>query len=253
MKLRLLSGFCFVLVSKLFIIIVPLIYGHLIDSLSNGQNQTTLFLISLIIVYGLLRFLSGMFSLLQEYILSRPLVRLLKKISTYSFQHLLGLSHDFHLTTNAGSLSQSIQQGIRGITNIFLSLIFGFFPLIMELVLIITAVLFVFDVQFMLVIFGISLAYFFPALYLTNRRLVTLRKINEGEKNINSFIVESFTNFENIKFFHSLNTETKNLNNLWEYQEELNVRSMFQLSTLRLLQRALLCLILVFFLTFSLF
>lgn len=232
--LRLSLIFVITFFSKVFIVLVPLCYGKVIDLLSSQSSGVFEIPIILIIGYGISRFLSTIFNMLREIVLARLTNRIAWNISNEIFKHVHQLSHDFHLMQKPGAISHAIKLGVDGIRIVLSSSITSVIPTLVEVVLIAIVVLKELNINFLLLLMTLIFSYFGIAVYLTGRRLATIQKLNMADMEINSKIIESLSNFEIVKLFNKKEQEAEKLKQACLKQENLAVKSVTELSLLKI-------------------
>lgn len=245
---NLIYAFFLIILTKICIVLMPIIYGKIIDSFYISLPFSSLALIG---AYGLARFLSTVWDGLRETIVTKLVSKSIQQIYVRAMSHLHNLSHDFHLSTSSGGLTLAFQLGIRGINTLCLSSISHILPLIIEIALMLSVIIYLFGYYFSLVFTLISFLYFILAVILTKRRLEATRNINLIEMEIGSRTVDNLTNFEAIKCFNKYPDEINKLIHIWQKHVDLSVMSNFYFLKFKLIQRGVICIIIIAFLYYS--
>lgn len=169
LKLQITVVICFVLVliQRVVNVLVPLQAGAIINTLSgeDGLNQGMVWgQICLYILYRLLQGSNGLVGAIRS-ILWLPISQYsYREISTASFEHVHGLSLDFHLGKKTGEVLSALSKGSS--INTFLEQVtFQVFPMLIDLGVAIGYFLVGWDAYYALVVTIVTCAY----LYLTIR------------------------------------------------------------------------------------
>ena len=116
LKLNFVISLIFLFFAKSFTLMTPIIFGRTIDSLSISQQNysvATLFIVLLIVSYGLSKVLSLAFNELKDSLFSSISQSATREISLIVFKHLHSLSLNFHLKRNTGALARFIDRASK--------------------------------------------------------------------------------------------------------------------------------------------
>ena len=236
--------------SKLLIIITPIIFGKLIDMLSNIDTNF-LFVstpIALTILYSISWLLSKILYVIQEYFFSFLYQKIYKKVMVNSLMHIHNMPYDFFIKNNSGNIIQRMRLGVRGFDVIFSSVIFTFIPTLIEFIFILVVFLYYsFNSLYLLGLLLTICIYYIITLYLTKSRLKAVRLLNTEEIKLYTSFSDNLSNFEAIKLYN----KQEFLGNEYETQlskykiAALNVTS--QMCKLKIIQDIILGVILLIF------
>lgn len=169
-RLQIVVVACFVLLvlQRIVNVLVPIQVGSIITFLANQQGKDTFQVpwvqISLYVLYRWLQGGQGLLSSLRSSLWIPVSQYSYMELSTAAFEHVHGLSLDFHLGKKTGEVLSALSKGSS--INTFLEQItFQVVPMLIDLVIAIGYFLVVFDVYYALVV-GIST---FGYLYITVR------------------------------------------------------------------------------------
>jgi len=221
--------------AKLLAVYVPIYFQQTIDML-NGTLQATISVSALIIMYGVVRLLSTALNDVREILFSRVLYRAIRILALEVFNHLHSLSLRFHLDRQTGAVTRYIEQGIQSMERLIQFSTFGFFPTVVEILLVWGFLLYLFPVHFFLIIFITIGLYVVCTYIITNYRTRVLRERNQFEANSNQKALDSLLNYETVKYFgNEVNEATSYDDTLINY-ERISVKLRESLSLLNVAQ-----------------
>ncbi|HXE38404.1 MAG TPA: ABC transporter transmembrane domain-containing protein, partial [Azonexus sp.] len=96
---------------------VPLVFKQMIDGLS-GTQQLLALPVLMLLLYGMLRFSTALFTELREILFARVTQRAVRQVALEVFCHLHALSLRFHLERQTGGVSRDIERGSRSISSL---------------------------------------------------------------------------------------------------------------------------------------
>ncbi|MFT4343261.1 MAG: ABC transporter ATP-binding protein [Candidatus Woesearchaeota archaeon] len=134
------------------------------------------------------------------YISNRVQGRVMTDVKRDFYDHTMHLAYDFHTTHNPGKLISRLTRGASASETITDSLAWSIFPLIIQFLLVIISLLYVHWILMSIVIVVVIL-YALYSLYLEKIQIPARLKLNEVEDTERTFIADSFTNVETIKYF----------------------------------------------------
>ena len=224
--------------AKLANVAVPMIFKEMIDGLS-GAAQTLAFPVMLIVLYGLLRFSTALFTELREILFARVTQRAVRQISLEVFRHLHALSLRFHLERQTGGISRDIERGSRSISSLISYTLYSILPTLIEIGLVL-AILFVkYDAGFVLITALSLSAYIVFTITVSNWRIDIRRTVNEADSAANTRAVDSLLNYETVKYFNNEDWEARRYDEQLLKWEDAATRSQTTLSLLNLGQQAI--------------
>ena len=233
--------------AKATLVSVPIIFKYLVDHVSDGQNAASLiaelfhsedkliyYPIFLIVIYGVLRFLSTGFAELREFVFVKVTYNAVSEIALKVFQNLHQLSLSFHLSKKTGSLTRELERGIRGISTIVNFTLYSVLPTFFEVIFVASWLAINYEPFFAIIILSTIFLYAIFTIYVTNWRIMLRRNMNESDAAANATVVDSLMNYETVKYFNNEEFEEKRYKNkllIWQKAAE---KSQGSLSVLNL-------------------
>ena len=233
--------------AKATLVSVPIIFKYLVDHVSNSESATRLleglfhpgdkliyYPIFLIVIYGVLRFLSTGFAELREFVFVKVTYNAVSEIALKVFQNLHQLSLSFHLSKKTGSLTRELERGIRGISTIVNFTLYSVLPTFFEVIFVASWLAINYEPFFAIIILSTIFLYAIFTIYVTNWRIMLRRNMNESDAAANATVVDSLMNYETVKYFNNEEFEEKRYKNkllIWQKAAE---KSQGSLSVLNL-------------------
>ncbi len=197
---RVIFAFALLVGAKVASVMVPLVLKDIIDALDKSHASLVLPL-SLIIIYGMLRFASTTFSDLRDIVFGKVTQRAMRRVSMALFQHLHALSLRFHLERQTGGITRDIERGARAISSLVGYLLFRITPTVLE-VLMVAVILFVkLDWVFGLITLATLITYITLTITITEWRTQFVRKANALDSEAYGRAIDSLLNYETVKYF----------------------------------------------------
>jgi ATP-binding cassette subfamily B protein len=191
---------CLIL-AKLASVALPFVMKYIVDALDTTQSQLLAVPISLLLLYGLLRFGTIILGEIRDTIFGRVTERAMRRIGLKVFKHLHSLDLDFHLSRRTGGLSRDIERGSTGISFIMRFMLFNILPTLFEISLVTFILFFNYGMSFAsVIVISVSLYIFFSVL-VTEWRTNFIREMNEMDNKSNTRAIDSLLNFETVKYF----------------------------------------------------
>ena len=233
--------------AKATLVSVPIIFKYLVDHVSDSESATRLlegffhpedkliyYPIFLIVIYGVLRFLSTGFAELREFVFVKVTYNAVSEIALKVFQNLHQLSLSFHLSKKTGSLTRELERGIRGISTIVNFTLYSVLPTFFEVIFVASWLAINYEPFFAIIILSTIFLYAIFTIYVTNWRIMLRRNMNESDAAANATVVDSLMNYETVKYFNNEEFEEKRYKNkllIWQKAAE---KSQGSLSVLNL-------------------
>jgi ATP-binding cassette, subfamily B, heavy metal transporter len=240
-RLRVLAALACLVSAKVANVTVPMVFKEMIDSLS-GTEQALALPILLLVLYGLLRFSTAMFTELREILFARVTQRAVRQVSLEVFGHLHSLSLRFHLERQTGGVSRDIERGSRSISSLISYTLYSILPTLVEIGLVLGILFVKYDAGFVLIT-AISLAaYIVFTVRVSNWRIDIRRAVNENDSAANTRAVDSLLNYETVKYFNNEAWEARRYDEQLLKWEDAATRSQTTLAFLNLGQQAIIAL-----------
>ncbi len=129
LRLRVICALLCLVIAKLANVLVPLILGRAVDSLSNLETTPNIFFgipLAIILAYGFTRWTSSAFSEIRDALFAKVSQNAIRQISLKVFRHLHSLSLKFHLDRQTGALNRFIERGTRAIQFLLSYVVFNY-------------------------------------------------------------------------------------------------------------------------------
>jgi ATP-binding cassette subfamily B protein len=218
--------------AKLANVAVPLAMKDIVDAMSQPKALLVV-PVMLIIGYGLLRLFSTLFGELRDAVFAKVTQRAIRRVAIRVFEHMHNLSLRFHLERQTGGVSRDIERGSRGISFLLTFILFNILPTFFEIGLVAIILLVKYSVWFAVITFITLAIYIAFTLYITEKRMVMRRNMNDLDSKANTRAIDSLLNYETVKYFGNEKFEVKRYDeNLehWEHAAVLNQTSLAMLN-----------------------
>lgn len=137
---------------------------------------------------------------LSEHLLMRFDVDMIKDLKKKYFNHIIGLSHEFHTTHKSGSLISRIIRGTSAIEGLTDTIFFQFTPLIIQLILVSVSLAF-FTTSSVIVLIIVSITFIAYGIFLQKIQEKSKMEYNSIQDYEKGFISDIITNIDSIKYF----------------------------------------------------
>ncbi len=204
-KVRVVAAVAMLFLAKVIAVTTPLFYKWAVDSLGGEATAPAMFLalgaVGLTVAYGMVRLMNVGFQQLRDVIFTPVGQRALRKLAFETFNHIHRLSMRYHITRKTGGLSRIIERGVKGVEFLLRFLLFSIGPLILELVMIMGVLFFLFDASYLLVVLITISLYVWFTFAVTEWRVKIRKVMNEQDTDANQKAIDSLLNFETVKYF----------------------------------------------------
>ncbi len=236
---------CLIL-SKIAIVGMPLILKDIVDNLDskqllamdNMQAASLTLPLLLLLAYGALRLMAGLFNELRDAIFSRVRYHAMRGISLRVLKHLYSLSLSYHLDRKTGGVTRDLERGTNSLSSILNYLVFNIFPTAAEFTFVAIILLGKYEPHFAIITFTTVAFYIVFTLMVTNWRMHYRHKMNEYESQANSYAVDGMLNYETVKYFTNEDYELKQYDETLDKWEGAAVKSQTSMSLLNFGQGA---------------
>jgi len=219
-------------ISKLAMVGVPVVLKYIVDGLDADSGQAVVLPISLLLAYGLLRFINSGFNELRDAIFARVRFHAMKALSVSVLSHLHDLSLRYHLERNTGAISRDMERGAQSISSILNYLVFNIIPTAAEFLLVAIILLSQYDSSFAGVIFFSVIFYIGFTLAVTEWRMHYRHEMNALDSSANGRAMDSLMNYETVKYFNNDEHEIARYRDTMGMWEEAAVKSQSTMSML---------------------
>lgn len=206
-KLQMVAFSCFAIMvaQRVINVFVPILVGQITDALVGGPGKQVKAPWGLISVYILCRWLQGGQGLLAvaRTILWIPVEQYsYRAISNAAFQHVHGLSAEFHSGKRTGELISALNKGSS--INSFLSYItFSVGPMIFDLVVAVVFLAIKFDIYLSLVVSIVTFLYVYVTIRMAQWRVALRRDTVNADREIEAVKNDSLHSWDTVKYFNA--------------------------------------------------
>ncbi len=234
---RVLAALACLVAAKLATVGVPILLKHVVDALDPALAGPALVApVALVVLYGLLRFATTLFTELREVVFASVTERAVRRISGQVFEHLHSLSLRFHLERRTGGLTRDIERGTRGITALVSYTLYSILPTLVEIGLVLGYLVLNYDVDFALITIVALVLYAAVTFAMTEWRTRLRREMNRIDSEANTRAIDSLLNYETVKYFGNEHWEAGRYDEALVRFERAKLRNRWSLSALNVSQ-----------------
>ncbi|KAJ1334931.1 ATP-binding cassette subfamily B vacuolar membrane transporter HMT1/ACLQ [Microdochium nivale] len=184
---------------------VPWLLGQLVESLGAGRipyKEVTLY-----IIFRGLQGGQGAIGAARSVLWIPVSQGLFRRLSCAAFEHVLGLSMDFHLSKRIGEVTSALSRGAS--MNTFLeNFLFQVFPMIADIFLAGVLFFFVYDPFFTLIVFVIMWTYIFLTMYMAKWRGRQRRDMATKAREMDAAKTDAIMAYETVQYNCAVAAET---------------------------------------------
>lgn len=206
-KLQILAGSCFLIMvgQRVINVFVPVMVGRITDALSGEDGMPPRAPWLSISLYILFRWLQGQQGILSatRSILWIPVEQYsYRAISTAAFEHVHGLSAEFHTGKRTGELISALNKGSS--INSFLEMVtFQVGPMVFDLIVAIVYLTITFDIYLGLVVAVVTFLYIYVTIRLASWRVKLRRDYVNADREMEAVKNDSLHSWETVKYFNA--------------------------------------------------
>lgn len=231
MKFNIFGGLSMMIAGKALNVQVPFFFKQIIDNvagLSFASSPSPLSGISsslssyglhdinlltgvgtILLGYTAARLGSSLFGELKNVVFSRVGQSVQRGMAIKSFKHLHSLDYGFHVKSNTGALSRSLERGVKGINFIFTSMMFNVVPTIVEIGMVCSILGYKFGWSYAFVGISTIATYVAFTQIVTNWRMKFRREMNQSENKSANMLLDSLAHHQTVKYFRNENYESE--------------------------------------------
>jgi ATP-binding cassette subfamily B protein len=240
-KGRVALALTFMVAAKFANLGVPIILKDMIDTLDVSAVAAAALVvpIGLVLGYGALRLMTGIFTELREALFARVTQHAVRQIALNVFNHLHRLSLRFHLGRQTGGVSRDIERGTRAIQTLVSFSLYSIFPTFIEFSLVLGYLWYFYDIWFSLITLISLVLYIIFTVMITEWRTQLRRTMNELDSRANQKAVDSLLNFETVKYFANEHFEANRYDESLKSYQKAAILSQKTLAALNLGQQVI--------------
>jgi ABC-type transport system involved in Fe-S cluster assembly fused permease/ATPase subunit len=226
-KWRVVVAVLLLVAAKVVGLFTPILYKWAVDSLgaTGPAMMMGMGAVGLTVAYGMSRLLNTAFQQLRDVVFARVGQRALRLLALETFRHIHRLSLRYHITRKTGGLSRIIERGVKGVDFLLRFLLFSVGPLVLELLLTLGVLFWLFDVWYMLVVAVTIVLYVWFTFAVTERRVKIRKVMNDQDTDANQKAIDSLLNYETVKYFNAEEREAGRYDRAMAGYEEAAVRT----------------------------
>jgi ATP-binding cassette subfamily B protein len=242
LKLRVLGAMLLLLLAKLATIAVPFTFKWATDALAGHgtapvvASEWLLWAVSapvaMTIAYGGMRILMAALTQFRDGIFAKVAMNAVRRLATRTFIHMHELSLRFHLERKTGGLTRVLERGRNGIETIVRMVILQLAPTIIELALIVSVLMWHFDLRYVIAILITVAVYMTYTYYATEWRIGIRRKMNDSDTDANVKAIDSLLNYETVKYFGAEERESQRYDKSMARYEDASIKAYTSLAVL---------------------
>ncbi len=209
---------------------IPLLFKKVIDVLlqtTTLSQHTVLFILA---GYGACWVLNQVIRQVKEMFVFRILEKGIRSLTLDIFTHLQGLSVSFHLNRQTGLLMGQIENARYGFEAACWGIISFLFPIIVEIVLAITLLTYLYGAVYGTLLFLIMATYLLFSIFFLEKASQARELYNEKRSQATASMVDSLLNYETVKYFTHEKHEISQVDLLLKHQEDEGVKSLLMVS-----------------------
>ncbi|MEM6605100.1 MAG: ABC transporter ATP-binding protein/permease [Pseudomonadota bacterium] len=221
------------LLAKGAMLLIPFLLKALVDSLDTGANTVLVLApLGLVLAYGAARFGSTVFSELRDTLFGRVSEHAMRRLGLQVFDHVHTLDLSYHLQRRTGGLARDIERGISGLSFLMRFFVFNIAPTLFEIAMVAGVLLWQYGSQYSLIVLLAVAAYGFFSFRATAWRTQFVRQVNEADTASTSKAVDSFLNYETVKYFNAEALESQRFDESLQGLEAARRKNRLSLLTL---------------------
>lgn len=186
----------------------PLQLGVLVDSFDKGTGSIPYKDIALFVLYRYLQGNQGAIGALRSVLWIPVSQSLFRRLSTGAFEHVLGLSLEFHLNKKIGEVTTALSRGSA--TNNFVEVLcFQVFPMVFDIFLAGMFFFVKFDAFYTVIVFFIMWSYIFLTIYLAKYRARQRRDATTKTREMEAIKTDAIIAYETVQHNCAIPRETQ--------------------------------------------
>jgi ABC-type transport system involved in Fe-S cluster assembly fused permease/ATPase subunit len=246
LKRRVSWAMVLLVVAKIATMAVPFTFKWATDALSGHPSglftaigSVVAVAVAMTIAYGFTRIVMALLTQARDGMFAKVAMHAVRRLANLTFRHMHDLSLRFHLERKTGGLTRVLERGRLGIETIVRMVILQLAPTILEVLLIVGVLLYMFDWRYVLVIVSTVAVYMAFTYFATEWRINIRRMMNDSDTDANTKAIDSLLNYETVKYFTAENREAERYDRSMERYERASVSSYTSLAVLNAGQAAI--------------
>ncbi|BFZ65182.1 ATP-binding cassette-type vacuolar membrane transporter Hmt1 [Saitoella coloradoensis] len=203
LQLIVIVSFVLLLLQRWVNVLVPRQLGIVTDELSEENHGKGMW--TSVLMYVLFRFLQGNMGVLGAVrsVIWIPVYQYTyRSLSTSSYEHVMSLSLDFHLSKKIGEVLQALSNG-TSINSVLEQVLFQIAPTIVDLLIAIAYFSVKFDAYQSFVVACVTVSYLYFTVKITEWRTAVRRDMVTKSRAAAAIKTDSVSNYETVKYFNA--------------------------------------------------
>ncbi|ODQ49922.1 hypothetical protein SAICODRAFT_28070 [Saitoella complicata NRRL Y-17804] len=203
LQLIVIVSFILLLLQRWVNVLVPRQLGIVTDELSEENHGKGMW--TSVLMYVLFRFLQGNMGVLGAVrsVIWIPVYQYTyRSLSTSSYEHVMSLSLDFHLSKKIGEVLQALSNG-TSINSVLEQVLFQIAPTIVDLLIAIAYFSVKFDAYQSFVVACVTVSYLYFTVKITEWRTAVRRDMVTKSRAAAAIKTDSVSNYETVKYFNA--------------------------------------------------
>jgi ATP-binding cassette, subfamily B, heavy metal transporter len=238
-RIRISAAFGCLVASKGANMLTPLLYGAAVDLVNGSSGFAMEALVFLVGGYALARLGQQIFAEAKQYLFAKVAQRAVRGAAMHAFQYLHSLSLKFHMDRQTGGMTRAIDRGAKGIEFMLTIAFFEVLPLFVEVFFVSVILWSLFGWTYAAATFITVLLYIYFTARVTEWRIRFRRAMNIADEAAATRAVDSFLNYETVKYFNAEETEANRYDEAMKKYETMAVKSTTSLSVVNIGQGAI--------------
>ncbi|KAI9828529.1 MAG: hypothetical protein M1819_006585 [Sarea resinae] len=239
-QLQIVVIICFILVvaQRLINVLVPYQVGVITDILSgeDGENRRTPWgPICVYIVYRVLQGSTGVLGAVRSTLWIPIGQYSYRELSTAAFEHVHGLSLDFHLGKKTGEVLSALSKG-NSINTFLEQVTFQVVPMLVDLGVAIAYFLIAFDAYYAMVVAIVTFCYLYLTIRMAQWRAEIRRQMVNASREEDAVKNDSMVSYETVKYFNAESYEFNRYRGAVEAYQRAEYQVMFSLNIMNVTQ-----------------
>ena len=232
---RIIIAFSFIAIARAATLIIPIIYGKVVDHVSGGEASFDITIMWWLLgAYALARISQQAFDEGSEFVFVKVAQKAVHGAALTTFRHLHKLSLKFHLDRQTGGMTRAIERGAKGMEFLLTFALLEVMPLVIELLLVSAIMWSLFGFYYALVTFVTVGLYTAFTLSVTEWRIKFRRRMNKADEGAATRAVDSLLNYETVKYFNAEEVEAYKYSKALSKYEVAAVQSRTSLSVVNI-------------------
>ncbi|KAI0058799.1 P-loop containing nucleoside triphosphate hydrolase protein [Artomyces pyxidatus] len=224
---RVVLGVGLLVSAKLLNVQVPLFFKEIIDTLNvpiSSESAVWVVCGSIVVAYGAARIGATLFGELLNAVFANVGQRAIRTVARQTFEHLLNLDLQFHLSRQTGGLTRAIDRGTKGITFILQAILFRVIPTALEISLVCGILTYKFGWDYAAITLATMAAYTWFTVRTTSWRTRFRREANVADNKAATVAVDALINYEAVKHFNNEGYEIRQYDKQLRSYEKASVK-----------------------------